>query len=101
MQNADVMSRIYTELYNVVAPKVGGQPPADFLCLFNVGITVQDGLNVHSLMDKIPKVNKSYAATLNSVTGAYSTALGVHFSQGQPHTEEEIKRYNAAVKTLF
>lgn len=101
MNNAEVMSRIYLELHNVVAPKVGNEAPSDLLCLFTAGRSVQDGFDVTALANIVPAVNKSYASSGKKVSGGYFTALSGHFKNDQKHTPQEEEKHQKSLKILY
>lgn len=101
MDNAEVMSKIYLELHNIIAPKVGDQPLSDLLCMFTVGRSVQDGFDTTSLANIVPQINKSYASSGKLVSGGYFTALSGHFKNDQKHTPQEEVRHQMALKILY
>ena len=101
MNNGEVMSRIYLELYNVIAPKVGDEPPSDMFHLMTVGRTVEDGMDVRSLTNIIPAVNKSYATTGKMASGAYFTSLSGHFKTDHKHTPQEEENHLKCLNILY
>lgn len=101
MNNSEVMNSIYTELYNIIAPKIGENPPSDFLSLFTAGRTVTDGMDISSLANTIPLVNKSYSSSGKLVSGAYQIALSGHFKSDQPHTSQETEEYDSSINLLY